>query len=177
MYDDILHLTFIRINRWMHAVELQARRIIGPPIFPDRGNEAYRNDWNQRQLDIDYFLIALNRLRVAVKSANDTIRDKNVAKALDEFDMKVPDIKDLRDIAEHFDEYDKDVGKLNKKGSLTSESPWYNWGPSDGGVNYKGKQLSVVNSRVAARDLHRVVMQSLAKAGKRIDFSEWPLIR
>lgn len=177
MYDDILHLTFIRTNRWMNAVELQANRIIGPPVLPDSGNEAYRNDWNQRQMDIDYFLIALNRLRVAVKSANETIRDKNLANALHEFDMKVPDIKDLRDIAEHFDEYDREAGKLDNKKSLTSESPWYHWGPSDGGVNYKGKQLTVVNSRAAARDLHRVVMESLSKAGKRIDLSEWPLIR
>lgn len=71
MYDDILHLTFIRANRWMHAVELQAKRIVGPVTDLSAGREAYRTEWNQRQLDLDYFLIALNRLRLAVRSAND----------------------------------------------------------------------------------------------------------
>ena len=176
MYDDILHLTFIRANRWMHAVELQAKRIIGPVIDLSAGHEAYRTEWNQRQLDLDYFLIALNRLRVAVRSANETLKNADITAALRVFDTKVPDVKDLRDIAEHFDEYDREVGKLNKKNTLTSESPSYGWGDSDGSINYRGKKISVVTAREAARQLHKVVLHTLRQAGKQIDLSEWPLI-
>ena len=160
----------------MHAVELQAKRIVGPVTDLSGGHEAYRTEWNQRQLDLDYFLIALNRLRVAVKSANQTLRNADITTALTVFDMKVPDVKDLRDIAEHFDEYDREVGKLNKKRTLTSESPSYSWGESDGSTNYRGKQISVVTAREAARELHSAVLDTLRKAGKQIDLSEWPLI-
>jgi hypothetical protein len=177
MYDDILHLTFIRANRWMHAVELQAKRIIGPVTDLSVGHESYRTEWNQRHLDLDYFLIALNRLRVAVRSANETLRNARITTALKVFDTKVPDVKDLRDIAEHFDKYDREVGKLNKKKTVTSESPSYSWGESDGGINYRGKQISVVTAREAARQLHKVVLDTLRKAGKQIDLSEWPLIQ
>jgi len=124
MYTDPYYLAFIRTNQWMHAVEMQANRIIGPTIDPNIvGMIKYRLDWNQRQRDLDFFLIALNRLRIAVVSLNKKIKDREISNSLKEFNKDIPDIKDLRDIGEHFDEYDLSQGNLNKKNYSPTKHP------------------------------------------------------
>lgn len=176
MYDDPLHVAFFRTNQWMQAVELQVDRIIGPTLDPViDGETKYRNNWNQRQRDIDYFLIALYRLKRGVDTVNNLLKSIEINNALIAFNRVAPDLKDLRDIGEHMDAYD--WGKGNLEEQLTNEAPTYSYGPTDGGISYRGKSLTIIQSLAAARKLHQVVMDVLSKSGKEIDLAEWPLVQ
>ena len=176
MYSDPLHVAFIRTNQWMQAVELQVNRIIGPTLDPKiDGETKYRNNWNQKQRDIDYFLIALYRLKRGIETVNNLLKSVEIESALRAFDRVTPDLKDLRDIGEHLDDYDWGKGKLEKQ--LTTEAPTYSWGPTDGGISYRGKRLTIIQSLAAARKLHQVVMDVLSKRGKEITLTEWPLVQ
>lgn len=176
MYNDPLHVAFIRTNQWLQAIELQTNRVIGPTLDPRIvGESNYRNHWNQKQRDIDYFILALNRFQRGIRTVNKLINCKEIECALEIFDKSVPDLKNLRDIGEHFDEYDWGKGKIEKE--LTNESPTYSWGSEDGGITYRGKTLTVIKSRNAARVLHKTVMDTLGKRGKNIALNEWPLVQ
>lgn len=183
MYDDPVHVAFIRTSQWMHAVELQLQRVLQPvdrgPITPDTPSprvRQHRLQWNERQRDIDFFVIALNRLRIAAVDARRRLGDKGLRVAVRKFDAAVPDLKDLRDIAEHFERYDWGLGKLVRRGQLSNESPSYSWGEHDADLRYRGKMIRLVAATQAARALHRSVMTVLADRGRAIDLSEWPLI-
>ncbi len=176
MSSDPIHLIFIRANQWMHAIEMQSNRITGPFANPTKdGMVKYRLDWNQKQRDLDFFLIALNRFRKGIASGNKQIKSREIEEALISFDQNVPDVKALRDIGEHFDDYDLGRGKLKKH--LTNESQSVGWGPEDGNINYRGKKITIKQSREAARKLHQIVMHVLEANGKEIILDEWPLVK
>ncbi len=178
MYTDPLHVAYIRSNEWMHAIELQVNRILGTATTsPDTNKREYRLEWNQKQHDIDFFLIALRRLKFSIDAVNKQWSNEAVAQALESFAVTVPDAVDLRDIGEHLDEYDWGKGKLQIAGKLTSQSPSKSWGQVDGGISYGGKNLSIVEAREAARKLHKVVMQELNVAGRDIELTQWPLVQ
>ena len=166
MYDNPLHVAYIRVNPWMHAVEQQLTRAL------DEGAHS-----TTRMRDIDFFVIALNRLRTAVEDAKVRINDGRIKPALQAFDQAVPDLVALRDIAEHFEKYDWGIGRLVKKNRLTDEAPGYEYGALDAGITYRGRRLYLVGATKAARDLHAVMMTVLADAGREITLArEWPLI-
>lgn len=177
MYRDPFHLLFIRANQWMHAVELQSSRIIGPITDLEKdGLVKYRMVWNQKQRDIDFFLISLNRLRTAISSANRKINSEEISKALEKFDMRIPDVKDLRDISEHFDDYDNGNGRLQKQNKLLNTSPSMGWGEEDASMNYGGRRITIISARNSARRLHDIVMRVLEENNVQIILDEWPLV-
>jgi len=99
-------------NRAVWTAALQRRRL--KSVEPEDGEFLFRR-WS----DFEFFVVSLARLRRAAKLAATvpSITDAMTA-ALSEFDDALPMLKDVRDIAEHFDEYARDEGHLNKgKGS------------------------------------------------------------
>jgi hypothetical protein len=62
--------------------------------------------------DIDFFIVSLVRLRHAatLAAAVPAIRD-HVQAALKEFDTQLPQLKTMRDVAEHFEDYALDRGR------------------------------------------------------------------
>lgn len=171
--DREMHLAHIRTNQWMHAVELQLQRCLGPVSNRQDGVEDYRLEWNQRQLDIEFFVISLRRLRLVVEASKRRLGDARLKPALRAFDARVPDVVHLRDIAEHIDEFDRGMGG-NKP--LTAESPSHSWGPDSAEVSYGGLRLDLQDATEAARELHGLVMQVLHERGHKVDLSQWPLV-
>lgn len=161
----------------MQALEIQAERIVGPTFDPNRdGRVRYRNDWNQRQRDIDYYVIALHRFFKSVKANNTLIKNINVSKAITQFRNTVPEVIKLRDIAEHFDKYDWNEGNFREELDQGNAISYY-YGPEDGGIDYHGKKMSVKKSLSAARALYKAVIDEMKKAGRTINLSEYPMIK
>jgi hypothetical protein len=68
----------------------------------------------RRWADFHFLIVALQRLRRAAMAARNIpdIRGVEVANALAEFDSKLPQIKVMRDMAEHIDDYSLDRGRM-----------------------------------------------------------------
>lgn len=85
----------------MRAVDLQVRRI--------RGSEPEDDEWLFRAwMDLQFLIVALWRLRLVGHLAA-RIND-GVQKALKVFNREIPDLKLMRDVAQHLDEYAIDAG-------------------------------------------------------------------
>lgn len=85
----------------MRAVNLQVRRV--------RGSEPEDDEWLFRAwMDLQFLIVALWRLRLVGHLAARI--DVGVRKALDVFNRAIPDLKLMRDVAQHLDEYAIDAG-------------------------------------------------------------------
>jgi hypothetical protein len=85
------------IYRWYLAVTLQGERTLN----------ATSND--HREVDSHLFAVALKDLRTAVDWAGNKCRGQGVGavrRALEAFDAAVPDLKNVRDVHEHFVNYE-----------------------------------------------------------------------
>ena len=83
----------------MWTIDLQCRRL--------RSSEREDNIFVFRKwADFDFLIVALTRLRRAAKLASDIpeIREL-IIPALNAFDLALPGLKKLRNVAEHIDEY------------------------------------------------------------------------
>jgi hypothetical protein len=116
-------------NRAVWTAALQRRRL--KSVEPEDGEFLSRR-WS----DFEFFVVSLTRLRRAAKLAATvpSITDAMTA-ALSEFDDALPMLKDVRDIAEHFDEYARDEGDLNRKAKAKG---------SELAVSRKGLEVGVV---------------------------------
>jgi hypothetical protein len=71
--------------------------------------------------DFQFFIVALTRLRRAAALAGKLPRiAEDMRKAIAEFDAAVPMLSDMRNVAEHFDDYALDKGRNKgiKRGAL-----------------------------------------------------------
>lgn len=84
------------VQRWATTVERQYHRA--------REHQHYG--------DLDLFALALRNLLRAVEEANKETGSAVLAKGLAEFNRKIPNAKDVRDILEHFDDYERGLGFL-----------------------------------------------------------------
>jgi hypothetical protein len=66
---------------------------------------------NKNLVDFQFLIVALWRLRRAAKLALSATNSTLIASALAEFDRALPDLKDMRDAAEHRDEYEAGKGQ------------------------------------------------------------------
>ena len=88
----------------MWTISLQYRRI--QSAEPEDGNFVFRI-W----ADFDFLIVALIRLRRVVKLAAKIPEiNPEITKALGEFDSALPNLKTMRDVAEHIDDYAVDSG-------------------------------------------------------------------
>lgn len=101
-----------RILFWHGAVELQRERIAA---------HDFRTWIGRLEVDGAFFAMALRNTVRAVRMARDQLREiKSVVDpALDRFEANVPDWKNVRDVAEHFDEYMFGKGRLQADGVRT----------------------------------------------------------
>ena len=94
-YED----TRTMANNYVYAVERQISRIRELPSADE--------SFVMRQfVDVEFLLVALTRLRRAVCALQKIPAAAEKAKlAIAQFDQRVPHVKDLRDITEHYDDY------------------------------------------------------------------------
>lgn len=94
-------------NLAMWTVSLQSRRL--KTSEPEDEEFIFRR-WS----DFHFLIVALTRLRRAATLATKIQRiESNIKDALKEFDLELPNLKTMRDVAEHIDDYAVDSG-INK---------------------------------------------------------------
>lgn len=83
----------------LHGIALQIRRV--------RGTEPEDKEWWARTwLDFQFLIVVLWRMRQAgVIAAAAQFRSEEIVNALAQFDAALPDLKRMRDVAQHFDKY------------------------------------------------------------------------
>lgn len=90
-------------NEACFAVALQRRRLRTPE--PEDGEFRW---W----ADLQFLIVALRRLRTAARLATHVpIIQAEIAAAIDAFDKALPNLKMMRDIGEHIDDYALDRGR------------------------------------------------------------------
>lgn len=97
---------------WERGAELSYDRVV-----------AQRDDEVASAVDARFLALAIrNVLRAAVWARNHSEGEAMAAigKAISEFDSAVPRAREVRDIIEHFDEYERGRGDLQKNGSMKS---------------------------------------------------------
>jgi hypothetical protein len=101
IYDRARRLANLAV--W--TVELQCRRI--KTSEPEDGEFIFR-----RWADIHFLIVALTRLRRAAVLASkiETLK-ANISEAIHMFDDSLPNLKQMRDVAEHIDDYATNKGK------------------------------------------------------------------
>ncbi len=94
----------------IRAVVLQRGRI------KDRDDDAYFALAGFRQeVDVAFLLLALRWLREACQLIAELTGDSALADALGDFDRRLPEARDLRDVREHIRDYIKGSGRLQQK--------------------------------------------------------------
>jgi len=88
------------------TAQLQRRRLATDE--PEDSEFLFR-----RWADFQFFIVALTRVRrAAVLAAKVPSITNDMQKAVKEFDAALPMLKNMRDIAEHFDDYALDKGRI-----------------------------------------------------------------
>jgi hypothetical protein len=91
----------------MWAIAIQRRRLQADE--PEDAESIFR-----RFADFDFMIVALFRLRrAALLAAKVPAIENHIKMALNKFDTALPMIKNIRDVAEHFDDYAMDHGRLS----------------------------------------------------------------
>lgn len=147
-----------RIDRWREAVELQHQRLAA--------------SGDRHMTDLHFYVIAVDNLADAVRVIltqypNVPAVQTAVQAALERFSTVAPDVHDLRNLVEHFEEYDHMVGKLQKSGQLPKQRMGqvenYALLNGDAELVIFGKSMTVSNTTPAALQLAR---EALALAGQ-----------
>lgn len=107
------HATYERARRLANVacftVALQRRRLMTSE--PEDGEFRFR-----RWADFQFLIVALTRLRRAAALAAKVPEIKApISAAVKAFDASMPDLKIMRDVAEHIDEYAIDEGRKSTK--------------------------------------------------------------
>jgi hypothetical protein len=110
-------------NQALSTVDLQRRRLNSKE--PEDAKFIFRR-WS----DFDFLVVALTRLRRAAElAAKVPSISKRIRSALKAFDAALPHLKEMRDVAEHIDDYAIDSGRnrsISRKslevGSFNSET-------------------------------------------------------
>jgi hypothetical protein len=133
----------------MYMVELQRRRAKGS----EREDAVFVTRW---WVDLQFFVIALYRLRRAAYLAEKVPSVRGAIQAAGaRFDKRLPTLKTMRDVTEHFDEYAIDTG--HNKAVSRQELQVGTW---DGTVWRWGQigHLDVDDAFDAAGDLYKAII-------------------
>ena len=145
----------------MFAVDLQVRRL--QSTEPEDGRFIFRK-W----FDFDSLVVALTRLhRAAALAASIPAIATPIKAALTGFDTALPNLKRLRDVAEHFDDYALDTGRIQAVSRKDLEvSSIHGDGPT---LNWLGVQLNASDAREAASQLLTAIVDAgpLVTGGER----------
>lgn len=141
--DEVLHRAYSFANEATIAVDLQRSRT-RPPSNPTA-------QW----IDLHFIVVALWRLRRAANLASQVprVRDQ-IQAALALFDSALPDLRDMRDAAEHID--DRALSKPPRRGRQAIsrfELQSGSWSPADETWTWAGRTLDVKAANAAAMSL------------------------
>ncbi|MFF4577261.1 hypothetical protein ACFY15_02455 [Streptomyces sp. NPDC001373] len=165
------------LMRWLTAVELQAERVCAPPPFANPVGDTPPASGAGLAQEADALLFA-SALRDFLRAADlikwtvdGTVATSPVDKALHSFELAVPNLKDIRDVLEHFDAYEKGQGDFQKAAVKGGQDVWTSRmlvDPRDGSpllflMPGDGQKwtLDVRTSTVAAQVLYASIQKAL----------------
>lgn len=152
MNDAVILERAIRLaNIEMKTVALQWRRV----KTKEPEDETFIFRW---WADLQFFILSLWRLRRTVKIAlnvSDTNISDSIGVGIKEFDKAVPDLKKLRDVAEHIDEYAVDNPKRHVPSVDRKQLEVGSWN----GTIYEWLEvkLNVDDAKIAAEKLFKTL--------------------
>jgi len=155
----------LMMDAWMRAVELQHLRL----------HEPDAESW-QTNADFDFYVTALKRLeRGTVFATMNVVSGSDLEPALAAFRTALPDLTKVRDIMEHFDDYQAGKGRHFKSPVLVTNFGYVTVtgpdGPKRVGVGFSAQpsvsssvryELSTDTATGAARTLHGATIEFLA---------------
>jgi hypothetical protein len=162
-FDNPAAVALDYLNRWRIAVLLQVERSTATPQGVRRFVEG------------DLLIISLTNLRRAARFAMNAVQEGSAAYhriggALGDFDSAVPGLQNMRNMVEHFDEYERGTGDAQQRGGRNRRTP----GPllaeqfsvdyvsaGDGVLRLGDNQLSIDGVSTAARQLFDRVYSAL----------------
>jgi hypothetical protein len=123
----------------------------------DNDDNQWARTMSQRGADLDLLVVALYRFRrLAQWALGGPFATAQLKADVATFDAAVPNLTEIRDTQEHFDEYRSNVGKRQKAGEPASGFG-YGLGASGGIVTYGQFKLKVGEAVAAAQELHRAI--------------------
>lgn len=136
-------------NVAMWSIDLQCRRLRGTE--PEDETFVFRK-W----ADFDFLVVGLTRLRRAAQLAADIPGLESVADAIADFDHALPDLKTVRDVAEHIDAYAVDKGfKSPKKNDEPNKKTVVRQSLEVSTMDDDGPTLHWLDASLDARDAFR----------------------
>jgi len=141
------------------AIETQFRRcteaVPGGPF--DADPIPWMHAMLQRGTDVDLLVVGLARFqRLADWALAGTFATPQLQAAVATFKAAVPDLKQIRDTQEHWDEYGSQVGQRQKAGEPPSGFG-YGLSAAGGVVTYGTFKLDIAAALAATRELHRAI--------------------
>lgn len=138
------------LSFWLDAAELQRDRIV-----------ENAGDGNRDRADAAFFAIAIRNVVRAADLARD-YEPASVPQALGAFDSAVPGAVKVRDVLEHFDDYERGKGRLQESGDLGDYQPAYARHEDQFVVQVaQGSSLDVQSSCHAARRMVQAIQVAL----------------
>lgn len=118
----------------------------------------------RRWSDFDFLIVTLTRLRRAAKLAATVPEIKAMLLiALNEFDLALPNLKKLRDVAEHIDDYALDNGRERSISRKALEVSFISLdGPT---LEWLGHQLNAQDALHAAQKLFQAIQDASSVFG------------
>lgn len=157
------------LNLWFRAVRLQAARATAPVSEPTPSTlPDVMAQVEVLEVDTEFFLVALRRLwRCASYLVPDVLSepDNQLVEAVATFEAAVPDLANLRNAAEHFDDHARGKGRALEPGE-----PFYGGFVAGFGADadrwmYLGeRRVSVREALAAAEALYVAADRALAGA-------------
>jgi hypothetical protein len=138
-------------NDYIMAVDIQLRRI--------RTADETVDDWPYVVwLDFQFLIVALARLRrAAVIARSVSVIKDHMQTALTAFDRAIPNIRDMRNVAEHIDEYAQDspARRLSIDRRQLEVGAW-----DDNQFTWLGWTINYNHTLVAATQLYGAIRKS-----------------
>lgn len=145
-----------KIGFWALAADIQRDRVL------DRSAGAFTN-----QLDATLLALAIRNVVRAAEWARGVVPARAEA-ALSAFDVRVPNATDVRDLLEHFDEYERGKGKLQKSGAVRNYNIFYSRNEDEYLLHLAdGIELDVQSSVHAVHELADAIQEALIGESRR----------
>jgi len=174
---------------WAEATRRQRDRVLdlSETILAQPPGTAYDDVRHHVESDLVLFAVALRNLLRAVEWAQATYAP-TLDKALEQFQAEVPHAVDLRDVLEHFDDYEQGIGQLQNpknrqrradKGrpAPNFEAYGYSFAHIEGTVRLEfggedAPSLDVVTASAAAAKLAEVALNALSSTNTATDATQ-----
>lgn len=166
----VLEMAHSHGNDWMRAVAMQRRRLMKPCPEDDA---CFAHTEFRREIDLHYLLVALRRLLGAARLAYGA-GCTELASPIAAFERQLPDLPDLRNFGEHFDDYQAGRGRLSIDPGRLGLRRWYD-GPTGGPVfEWVDRVIDVDRALAAAEELYEALREATQPAERTTDKIDRP---